>query len=113
MRVIDLFIKIANGEEVPKKIKYKAKEYYREYAPDEQIYYYIDEYDKNLISEINYSCDLNNEVEIIQDIDIQGIEDIKYIFIENSSCGEDVKYLARKYNELVQAVKQLDNKIKE
>lgn len=59
----------------------------------------------------SYLCDDMAEFVIIeeqQDIDIQNIEDIKDVFIENASCGEDVKYLARKYNELVQAVKQLD-----
>ena len=60
---------------------------------------------------------LNDTVEIIegqQDIDIQKeIEEIPGTFIENSSCGEDVKYLARKYNELVKAVKQLDKNIKD
>lgn len=52
-------------------------------------------------------------VEEQQDIDIQKLEDIKDVFIKNATCGEDVKYLARKYNELVQAVKQLDRKIKD
>lgn len=52
-------------------------------------------------------------IEEQEDIDIQSIEEIKDIFIENSSCGEDVKYLARKYNEILKAVKQLEKKIKE
>lgn len=58
---------------------------------------------------------LNSEViiEEQQEIDIQSIEEIKDIFIENSTCGEDVKYLAKKYNEILIAVKQLDKKIKE
>lgn len=52
-------------------------------------------------------------IEEQEDIDIQSIEEIKDIFIENSSCGEDVKYLARKYNEILKWAKQLDKKIKE
>ena len=59
---------------------------------------------------------MNDEVEILKDeeeIDIQSIEEIKEVFIENSSCGEDVKFLARKYNLILQAVKQLDKNIKE
>lgn len=52
-------------------------------------------------------------VEEQEEIDIQNIEDIKDVFIENSSCGEDVKYLARKYNEILKWAKQLDKKIKE
>lgn len=59
---------------------------------------------------------LNSEVVVIEEqeeIDIQSIEEIKDIFIENSTCGEDVKYLARKYNEILKCAKQLDKKIKE
>lgn len=52
-------------------------------------------------------------VEEQEEIDIQKIDEIHSIFIENSTCGDDVKFLARKYNELVQAVKQLDKNIKE
>lgn len=59
---------------------------------------------------------IGREFEIIEDeeeIDIQSIEEIKEVFIESSSCGEDVKFLARKYNLILQVVKQLDKNIKE
>lgn len=67
MKIIDLLNKIANGEKVPKKIKY-----------DNTIYIYVrmweqyvDEVSKKpLLKEIsayNYSG-LNNEIEIIEDI---------------------------------------------
>ena len=65
---------------------------------------------------MNVIAILNKEFEIIEEqeeIDIQSIEEIKDIFIENSSCGEDVKYLARKYNEILKWAKQVDKKIKE
>ena len=57
---------------------------------------------------------LDDTVEIIEEeqkIDMQGIEEIEEVFIENSTCGEDVKFLARKFNEIAKAVKQLDNQI--
>lgn len=68
MKIIDLLNKIANGEEVPKKIKY-----------DNVIYVYVrmweqyvnEETEKPLLKEIsayNYSG-LNNEVEILDDED--------------------------------------------
>jgi hypothetical protein len=80
-------------------------------------YLYINEhYEYCWLVSNNYFDDtifLNDTVEIIEEqeeIDIQSIEDIKDIYIENASCGEDVKYLAKKYNEILKAVKQLDNK---
>jgi len=109
IKVIDLLNKIANGE-IPNKVKYKD----RIYVWDEEYENYHVEYE-NWWLHPEYKK-LNDTVEIIeeqQDIDIQSIEDIKDIFIENASCGEDVKYLARKYNDLIQAVKQLDKQIKE
>lgn len=119
IRVIDLLNKIANGEEVPKKIRYKNDilKYYEEV----QDYFGVSKTGSGAFFNylfVNKRTDkfINDTVEIIeeqQDIDIQEIEDIKDVFIENSSCGEDVKYLARKYDELVQAVKQLDRNIKD
>lgn len=111
MKVIDLLNKIANGEEVPKKIKYKDKIFI--YCSNTRKYY---NENIDLFLEFYSGELLNDEVEIIEEqeeIDIQSIEEIKDIFIENSTCGEDVKYLARKYNEILKWAKQLDKKIKE
>lgn len=69
---------------------------------------------KKEIPDYSPFADKDNIFTIIEEepeIDIQKIEEIKDVFIENSTCGEDVKYLARKYNQLVQAVKQLDRQI--
>lgn len=125
IRVIDLLNKIANGEDVPKKV-----------LIDDEVYYLIKDEDGNIVysrrkdskdwesfidEKIAISRSLNDKVLIIDDeiieeqeeIDIQSIEEIKDIFIENSTCGEDVKYLARKYNEILKWAKQLDKKTKE
>lgn len=59
---------------------------------------------------------INSKIEVIEEqeeIDIQKITDIKDVFIDNAACGEDVKYLARKYNEILKWAKQLDKKTKE
>ena len=119
IRVIDLLNKIANGEEVPEKIKYEGD--ILKYDRGIQDYKGISRTGSG--SFFNYlfvnrstSLFINDTVEIIEEqeeIDIQNIKDIKDVFIENASCGEDVKYLARKYNEILKWAKQLDKKIKE
>lgn len=117
IRVIDLLNKIANGEDVPEKILYKEKIF--EFDKLEKCYI-TSNFDNTVMNDLGIYLDdglnmnsLNDNVEIIeeqQEIDIQNIEDIKDVFIENSSCGEDVKYLARKYNEILKWAKQLDKK---
>ena len=63
MKIIDLLNKIANGEEVPKKIKYKNKKYKYDEGVD-----YIDERGIYLLSNepINIAF-LNDEVEILEE----------------------------------------------
>ena len=126
IKVIDLLNKIANGEEVPKKILILDEVYYLINDEDGDIVYsqlkdrrkweaFIDR-KLNITRCLHEDVIILDEVEIIEEqeeIDIQSIEDIKDIFIENSSCGEDVKYLARKYNEILKWAKQLDKEIKE
>lgn len=46
-------------------------------------------------------------------IDIDSIKEYEEYFINQSSSSEDVKDLARRYNILVKAIKQLNKKIKE
>lgn len=116
MKIIELLNKIANGEDVPDKIKYRncifEKTEGAGISPD-----YVNNNNEFFLEYISNEADsLNEIVEIIEDekeIDIQSIEEIKEVFIENSSCGEDVKFLARKYNLILQAVKQLEKNIKE
>lgn len=73
MKVIDLLNKIANGEEVPKKVKYKT--FYWKYSEKDRDY-------KDTDKDYVFSCSnydipemLNNEVEIIE-------EDNKIEYIE-------------------------------
>lgn len=120
IKVIDLLNKIANGEDVPEKILYKEKIF--EFDKLEKCYI-TSNFDNTVMNDLGIYLDdglnmnsLNDTVEIIEEqeeIDIQSIKDIKDIYIENATCGEDVKYLARKYNEILKWAKQLDKKIKE
>lgn len=113
MRVIDLLNKIANGEEVPKNIKYKNETL----TFDKEINNYIydsgkDEYWTDyFIIHLN----LNDEVEIIEED--KEIEEVDVMFpcdkfkgdvdgfipIYNSNLGT----IKRKLNELIKAVNEL------
>ena len=69
MKIIDLLNKIANGQEVPKKIKYNLKTYFydneeQDYCDYDKTYGLVGDYLEN-----NYglhNC-LNDEVEIIEE----------------------------------------------
>jgi acetylglutamate synthase len=50
--------------------------------------------------------------EIIEEINIQAIKEFEESNIEGATCSEDIKDLARKYNILTKAIKQLDKKMK-
>ena len=71
MKIIDLLNKIANGEEVPKKIYYKGDIWYLEQDFSNRLPYYKNGYNMdNLLSgeEKDYfSQSLNDEVEIIEE----------------------------------------------
>lgn len=78
MKVIDLLNKIANGEEVPKKIKYGGNTYYKD--SDGNINFYIEKDGTfNLFLEvINDTNDLNNEVEILDEEEKDNFSGIRY-----------------------------------
>ena len=72
MKVIDLLVKIANGEEVPKKIIYKDR--VREFDYEDKDYTYISDTDYYLFHDIlvegtgdKMVTGLNDEIEIIED----------------------------------------------
>ena len=80
MKVIDLLIKISQGEKMPKKIKYEgyvweydkvAKDYYRNNIDEEYIYLFRDLFEKTIYF-------LNNVVEIIEeDKKIEKLEPVR------------------------------------
>lgn len=109
MKVIDLLKKIENGENIPQKIKVYQEvfewdileHYYRRSNGDDLL---------ELCTIFNTGELLSMEVELIEDeIDIDSIEKLESITnnIDGTVC------IMVKINELVQAVKQLNKKIKE
>ncbi len=95
MKVIELLNKIANGEEVPRKVKYKT--YYWEYKQERKDY--KDNEDDWVFSCSNYDIPemLNVEVEIIEED--EKIEKLygepRHIYTENEL------YIVGKINEII------------
>ena len=113
MKVIDLLNKIANGEEVPERIKVDNIIY--RYENWEHFYYTDNEAREDLLVRgKDYSTNdfLNWNVELIeeqQDIDIQGIEEFSSEYTMNNIEFQ----LQDKINQILLAVKQLDKRQKE
>lgn len=110
MKVIDLLNKMANGEEVPKRIRVDNIIYIYEYC--EHFYYTDNEAREDLLvrgkdwSTFDF---LNWNVELIEDkIDIDSIGELKSV--TNNIDG--IVCIMNKINELVQAVKQLNKEVK-
>ena len=120
MKVIDLLNKIAKGEEIPKKIKYKNKEYEYYERLNETFNY------KDLVFNEYFSDEwfieniLNDEVEIIEEKDIEKIiinsqGNIEKKLIDGStivlpSNKDEILHIAYKINELIDIVKELRSK---
>ena len=103
MKIIDLLNKIANEEEVPKKIIYKNVTY--EYDEKSEDYYTC--YDRGLF-EYLFKCCMNflndevkvieesNEIEIPKHLSNEFIRDLDGIISDN-----DIKCIAHKINEII------------
>ena len=114
IRIIELLNKIANGEEVPKKIKREYGLVYTLNFGHETPTYY-DDNDRTLWDGYNFNI-LNEDVEILED-NTEEIEEIKEISDEYFNMLSDeskVKWLKsyikedkNKINELVKAVNKL------
>ena len=107
MRVIDLLNKIANREEVPKKVKYKT--FYWEYSEKDRDY--KDTEEDYVFSCSNYDIPemLNNEVEIIEedpeDKEITEHHDI-FDYFTGYSFGETNKELLQQLEHNFQIVNE-------
>ena len=98
------------------KIKQHTKFKSDEFGIVEKIgFNFFNEKDENLFSLSSTWDILKQDFELIEEntIDIDSIGEYPEYFIENSTSTEDVKSLARKYNELVQAVQQLNKETQE
>ena len=115
MKIIELLNKIANNEEVPKKIKvscyeFKWREVGRYYANTTKGKF------QSLVQDwLNNTSKLNSEVEIIEDeeeIDIQSIETLNpYDTYFKDGTELVYKLMYDKINEIAMKVNQLDKKM--
>jgi hypothetical protein len=111
MKVIDLLNKIANGEELPKKIKW-----YDQWKKEEYTYNFIE-------VESDYKCDengtflfnsyfmtecLNDKVEIIEEQEDKKIENIYFSLYDFQRNERDtLEKIEKKFNELIDEVNKL------
>ena len=97
MKIIDLLNKIANGEEVPKKYRYKSDEY------DEDYCYMLYEATGDC-NELDFKSLLNDEITIIEDTTedkkIKRIEERKSGWWPNMADG-NVTTLKQAINEII------------
>ena len=112
MKVIDLLKKIENGENIPKKIKVYQEvfewdileHYYKRINGDDLL---------ELCTIFNTGELLSMEVELIEDeIDIDSIEEIKLRPSDREHLSFGGLIFEEKINKLIQAVKQIDKRIK-
>ena len=117
MKIIDLLVKIANGEEVPKKIKYKGiiREYdntdkdYITREIGEEFYLFYNVLKSGTGDE--FKTELNDEVEIIEED--KEIEEVHFITEHDSFSIIDQYELQETINKLIRAVNKLKEKVEE
>lgn len=116
MKVIDLLNKMANGEEVPKKIKFENTIY--EYNKERQDYIHkINDFRSetllfNVMSTYYIEELLEANVELIEDetIDIDNIEELLTEYSESGADTDIINYINDK---IVPGIKQLNKRVKE
>lgn len=109
MKVIDLIIKQYNNEDMPKHIKINRLNYI--YNNNRKTY--ESEYGEFMSFDFTNNV-LNMQVELIEnEIDIDNIEELDTYETVETYDWQDVDTNRMTINELVQAVKQLDKKIRE
>ena len=112
IKVIELLNKIANGEEMPKEIKF-----------DNEVFVYIDKWEQYVtkeeeipllrrICDYNYSG-LNDYVEILED-NTEEIDELKYDVVDENGKGwYKLDTIADKVTELIKAVNQIRKDLKD
>jgi hypothetical protein len=110
MKVIDLLNKIANGEEVPRKIKFHDQYYqlidsvyggYKDYISTLTDKYLFDD-------KWNLTGNLNEEVEIIEED--KKIEKIDVNHLQTIKKWKRAKVLGNKINEIIDKINKLETK---
>lgn len=113
IRVIDLLNKIANGEEVPKKIKVNdlsLSPYYRELTFDEDLQLYIHN-DENEFTSVLDNYHLNYEIEIIEDTPKEDKKIEKLDYLNSDYYYKNNTYGAISAEEIVLDIKAIENYI--
>lgn len=104
MKIIELLNKIANGEEVPKKIKYKDIIF--NFCCDEYDSEYYAEDDSDIFSNMYASAnDLNKEIEIIEDNKIE-----KLSMVYNGNAEDEIMRNRYKINEIIDKINEMSDK---
>ena len=106
MKVIDLLNKIANGEEVPEKIKYDTKEMKYDHNKQDYLGYYSNGNGEWLFQYLFDRCRntehfINDEIEIIEED--KKIEKLREPFLQEETLNY-VKLLKSKINEIIDKV---------
>ena len=87
MKIIDLLVKISQGERMPKKIKYEGyvweydkvtKDYYRNDIDEEYIYLFQELFEKETGFFINNEVEIIEEDKKIEELDAQYYDDERY-----------------------------------
>lgn len=120
MKIIDLLVKISQGEKMPKKIKYEgyvweydkvAKDYYRNDIDEEYIYLFQDLFKKETGFFINNEVEIIEEPKKIEKIKIL-IDEINMEYVANDK-GEKLSYsesdliFADRINKLIEKINKL------
>lgn len=120
MKIIDLLVKISQGERMPKKIKYEGyvweystdgKDYYRNDVDEEYIYLFQDLFKKETGFFINNEVEIIEEPKKIEKIKIL-IDEINMEYVANDK-GEKLSYsesdliFADRINKLIEKINKL------
>lgn len=117
MKIIDLFNKIANGEDAPKKIKYRDKIWEYQSTIKGKCYQYYDSFWEDwirLADEILLEECLNDEVEIIEAKE-EAKKDLAFIkYLESEiGCRELISDSLFNHNKELKVYKEVLQKYKE
>ena len=121
MKVIDLLNKIANGEEVPEKIKYDTKEMKYDHNKQDYLGYYSNGNGEWLFQYLFDRCRntehfINDEVEIIEDKKIRKldfIEENTFSKRQNGMTSEDRRLLDSNFKELGNKINEIIDYLEE
>lgn len=106
MKVIDLLNKIAKGEEVPNKIKYKGTTYEKDNDGDIDFYIGGDYNGTLFLEKLDDTNELNDEIEIIEEE--KEIEEI--MRIDTRETRDCIIEFQNKINELVRGFNKLNRR---